>query len=199
MVMETTAPLDLRPATAELSRVVMGIGEDQLTLPTPCPAYSVADLADHVGGLAIAFTNAARKAYPPGTSPRPSAAAAELEPGWRDRIAADLAGLAEAWRDPAAYTGETEAGGVPLSGPEAAVVALNEVVVHGWDLARATGQKYAVDEATLDACLSFAEAFSGPGSEEMRGDAFGPVVPVPSGAPSLDRLIGMMGRDPGWP
>jgi len=69
-----------------------------------------------------------------------------------------------------------------MSGSEAGIVALNEVVVHGWDLAVATGQRFEVDDAILAPCLAFGELFSGPGSEEMRGDAFGPVVDVPSDA-----------------
>ena len=38
-----------------------GITDEQLTDPTPCPRYTVADLLDHVGGLAAAFTAAATK------------------------------------------------------------------------------------------------------------------------------------------
>lgn len=191
----TTSILELGPAAEAVARLVAAVDDGQLGAPTPCPDYSVADLLDHVAGLAAAFVAAARKTTPEGGSQPPLADGSRLKNGWRDRIGADLASLAAAWRDPSAYEGQTEAGGVSLSGQEAALVALNEVVVHGWDLARSTGQDYAVDEASLAPCIAFGELFTDP---EMRGNAFGPVVPTPAGAPSLDRLVGLMGRDPGW-
>ena len=48
--------------------------------------------------------------------------------------------MAEAWQDPAAWEGMTAAGGVDLRGEVAGVVALDELVIHGWDLAKAIGR-----------------------------------------------------------
>nr|WP_278258382.1 hypothetical protein [Nocardioides convexus] len=59
--------------------------------PTPCPEYAVGDLVDHIGGLAVAFTGAARRQPVPGADQGGTGDASRLEPGWRDRIAADLA------------------------------------------------------------------------------------------------------------
>ena len=186
--------IDFSPATTEMTRLVRGVSDEQLTAPTPCTEYSVADLVDHIGGLALAFTGAATKTPVPGADQGGQGDGSRLEDGWRDRIAADLGRLAEAWGDPAAYVGETMAGPIEMPAPDAAAVALNEVVVHGWDLARATGQPFSVDDAGLEACLGFARAFSTPETEAMRGTAFGPVIPVPDDAPALDRLLGLMGR-----
>jgi uncharacterized protein (TIGR03086 family) len=72
------------------------------------------------------------------------------------------------------------------------------VVVHGWDLATATGQRYAVDPTSLRICIEFARAFSTPETADLRGDAFGTVIDVPQDAPPLDRLLGMMGRQASW-
>jgi uncharacterized protein (TIGR03086 family) len=79
----------------------------------------------------------------------------------------------------------------------AALVALDEVVVHGWDLARATGQPYEPDEPAVLASLAFAEGFEAPAGA-ADGGPFGPPVPVPPDAPALDRLAGATGRDPAW-
>lgn len=185
---------DFTPATKSLRSLVASVTDEQLVLPTPCTAYTVGDLVEHVGGLALAFAGAARKRPVPGSEQGGSGDAARLEPGWRDRIDDALADLADAWRDPAAYEGDTEAGGVAMPGAVAASVALNEVVVHGWDLATALGRPFEASDDDVAACMVFAEPFSTPESAEMRGTAFGPVVPVPDDATPLVRLLGLMGR-----
>ena len=53
--------IDLTPAARQMAALIEGVRDDQLTDPTPCPDYTVGDLVEHVGGLALAFTNAARK------------------------------------------------------------------------------------------------------------------------------------------
>lgn len=189
--------LDLGPACRTLADVVRDVRDDQLAGPTPCPAYAVADLVDHVLGLSLAFTAAARKAELPGGPAEASGDGGRLPADWREQAAARLAGLAEAWQDPAAHTGLTMAGPVELPGDVAALVALDEVVVHGWDLARATGQEYDADPAAVAACLAFAGAFEPPAGEGGPG-LFGPPVAVPDDAPLLDRLAGATGRDPRW-
>lgn len=188
--------IDFEPATTAVARLVRGVRDDQLRAPTPCPAYTVADLLDHVGGLAIAFRcSATREQIPGGGNPR--ADGSRLEDGWRDRIAADLDALAEAWRDPAAYGGMTMAGPIEMPAEIAALVAIDEVVVHGWDLARAIGQDYTPDEAAVLAALGFAQSFEPPADADD-GGLFGPPVPVPADAPAMDRLAGAAGRDPHW-
>ena len=188
--------IDLRPAAERTADLVQGVRDDQLQSPTPCPAYTLGDLLDHVGGLSLAFTAAATKDVDEIGGQAPSADASRLGDDWRTRIPADLATLAEAWRDPAAWTGMTKAGGVDLPGEVAGLVALNEVVIHGWDVARASGQPYDPDPAALEACHAFVAQFSGPDAD--RGGMFGPVVEVPADAPLLERVIGLSGRDPAW-
>ena len=175
--------------------MVTSVRDDQLQDPTPCPAYCVADLLDHIGGLAVAFTEAARKSASVGGH-QPSGDGARLESGWRDRIAGALTELAEAWRTPGAFDGMTQAGPVELPAAVAFQVALNEVVVHGWDLARATGQPYAPDAEAVATCLAFAASFEVP--EDAGQGPFGPPVPVRDDAPALDRLAAATGRRPDW-
>jgi uncharacterized protein (TIGR03086 family) len=189
--------VDLRPTTATLATLVRGVRDDQLAGPTPCPAYSVADLLDHIGGLSVAFASAARKDSPDGH--QPSADGTRLEPGFRDRIATALADLGEAWQEPSAYDGTTMAGPVEMPADQAALVALDEVTVHAWDLAVATRQPYPADPAAIDACRAFVAGFAPPpGGAADTGGLFGPPVAVSSAAPALDRLIGATGRDPAW-
>jgi uncharacterized protein (TIGR03086 family) len=188
----TTTP-DLAPQTAEVARVVAGVRDDQLTDPTPCAGTSVAALLDHLDGLTVAFRMAAEKTPLAGG---PSADADHLPADWRTRLPQQLDGLAAAWQQPAAWEGTAEAGGVQMPAPVAAVVALNEVTVHGWDLAVATGQQYRPDPAAVQACLEMVGDRSDPANDPE--GLFGPVVPVPADAPVFDRLLGQTGRDPGW-
>ena len=58
--------LDFGPTTTSLAAIVRGVRDDQLGDPTPSTGRSVGDLLDHIGGLAVAFTDAARKSAPPG-------------------------------------------------------------------------------------------------------------------------------------
>jgi uncharacterized protein (TIGR03086 family) len=188
---------DFVPAATAMAGLLAGISDDQLGSPTPCPDYVLGDLLDHVGGLTKAFTWAATK-DPASGSTAPSGDGSRLGDNWREEIASDLDGLVAAWRRPDAWTGMTAAGGVELPGEVAGLVALNELVIHGWDVAGSSGQPYRCDEATVRAAHDFVMQFSGPGSEESRGDAFGPVIEVSSDRPILDRLIGLSGRDPDW-
>ncbi|GAA1903908.1 TIGR03086 family metal-binding protein [Nocardioides lentus] len=187
--------LDFHPTATAMARVLAGIRDDQLGGPTPCPAYTVADLAEHVTGLTAAFTHAASRT-PLDPSLLRDGDGAQLPDGWRERTAADLAGLADAWDDPAAYEGTTMAGPVEMPGREAGLVALDELVVHGWDLARATGQEWAPDAAAVAACAEFVASFDAPANED--GGLFGPPVAVGDDASDLDRLVGLTGRDPRW-
>jgi uncharacterized protein (TIGR03086 family) len=189
--------LDLAPATNALIELVRSVRSDQLTGPTPCEAISVGALLDHIEGLSDAFTQAARKTPPPGGSVPPSVDASRLGTDWAERIPGRLAELAVAWRDDSAWTGMTEAGGIDLPGEIAGVIALDEVIVHGWDLAVATGQPYSCPEPLLEAAYGFVASSAEQNPEGTPG-LFGPPVPVAADAPLLDRLIGKAGRDPGW-
>ncbi len=187
--------IDFRPACDAVSRVVRGIRDDQLGASTPCAGLTVADLLDHLGGLALAFTWAATRETPPGGASA-SFDGANLADGWRTEIPAALDRLAEVWAEPAAYAGMTMAGPIEMPAQVAALVGLDEVVVHGWDLARATGQPYDPDAAVVEASLAFASSFETP--PDAGEGPFCPPVPVPATAPALHRLVGATGRDPGW-
>jgi uncharacterized protein (TIGR03086 family) len=192
--MTDTAP-ELGPAATRLADLVRAVPDDRLDDPTPCPDYTVAALLDHVEGFALAFIDAAEKVEGRG-GPAPVGAAARLADGWRERIPDELDALAAAWRDPGASEGNAVVGGLEMPAPVVGLVALEELVVHGWDLAAATGRAYDPTPAELDAVQGFFAGF--PDDPEARGEAFGRVVPVAADAPTIDRVIAASGRDPGW-
>jgi uncharacterized protein (TIGR03086 family) len=190
---------DLEPAAREVTRLVNGVRDDQLGDPTPCTSYTLGDLLHHVRGLAEAFTVAGRKEQPAGGSKPPPRGDASLLPNnWRGETADWLSRLAETWSDPAAWEGKAWIAGFEAPASAVGITAANELVVHGWDVARASGQQLVLDGTALAPCREFVEMMSGPVSEEARGDAFGPALPVPVGASALDELVAGNGRDPAW-
>lgn len=71
---------------------------------------------------------------------------------------------------------------------------LDEIVLHGWDLARATGQDYDCDDATAEACMAFVGEFDQGGTPGL----FGPAVDVGPGATAFEQVLARSGRDPHW-
>jgi uncharacterized protein (TIGR03086 family) len=191
------AMVNLTPAARRLSELVGQIDDDQLGAPTPSD-IPVAAMLDHVGVLAVAFAAAATKDLGSVTATRPAPDGDRLGTAWRAEIPRDLTALAQAWTDPAAWEGMTQVGGVTLAGKIAGQIALDEVVLHAWDLARSTGQPYQQDPATLEACLAAMTGMYPPDDLDARKGIFEPPVPVPDNAPLVDRVMAYSGRDPGW-
>jgi uncharacterized protein (TIGR03086 family) len=186
-----TDHIDLGPAARRMARIVAGVPDDALDRPTPCADWTVGDLLDHIAGSVLAFTAAAAKTPLEGG---PSGVAANLDSDWRTSMPRRLDTLAEAWADPQSWTGMTAAGGVDLPGEVAGVVALDELVLHGWDLAKATGQPAGYEGPGLEAVHGMVRHFRDLGVEGL----FGPEVTVAESAPLLDRILGLAGRDPSW-
>lgn len=179
---------DLGPAAQEMSRLVSGVRDDQLERPTPCPDWTVTDLLAHVHQFATVFTHNASKtqADPP----------QGLVDDWRVAIPEQLGELASAWNEETAWQGRVSAGGVEMDAADNAVVGIEELTVHGWDLARATGQDLHVDDIHLNQVDRFFELFA----EQITGGEgpFGPAVVPPEGAARLERTVARTGRDPTW-
>jgi uncharacterized protein (TIGR03086 family) len=191
--------VDMRPAAGRLAELVTQVADGELGQPTPCPSYTVGDLVDHIGGLALAFTAAARKETSDHTGTPPAGDGSRLEAGWRERIDRDLTALALAWQDQAAWDGMTQIGGGDAPGEIAGLSLADELVVHGWDLARATGRPYEADLSMVDAARRFLEMFASPDAPPGPEVPFGPSRDLPAEGPALDRLVALAGRDPHWP
>lgn len=174
-----------------MAHLIEAVPDGRFDAPTPCPDLPLGALVDHIGTLSRVFTGVARKE---GGSLPPPPSADNLEPGWRIRIAADLETLVAAWQEPAAWEGTTGVAGLELPGDVAGLVVLDELVVHGWDLAVALGETYGASEEEVEAVAGFVTSFPAP----RNGSLFGPVVEVADDAPALDRLLGLTGRDPAW-
>ncbi|AYF73576.1 TIGR03086 family protein [Nocardia yunnanensis] len=187
----TTPAFDLETAAAEVEAVVTAVADTDFDRPTPS-GISVGALLAHIVGFTEAFRQGATKEML-GRS-QPPAPGAALAPDWRDRIPAQLKALAAAWREPSAWAGDTEVGGVVAPASQMAIFALDELVIHGWDLARAIGAPYAPPASDLAVLQGFLRDTPREGIPGL----FGPVVDIPAEAPLLDRVLGLTGRDPAW-
>ncbi|GIH21062.1 TIGR03086 family metal-binding protein [Rugosimonospora africana] len=180
------------PAGVALADVVRNVRPDQLDEPTPCPDWTVRQLVNHLMFWAPVMERAARK--------DPVRPLSDLDQDlvvddWRERCARLVDALAEAWSQPDAWIGTSR-----MTGPESPAamfggMVLCEFVLHGWDLARATGQELACAEATALGTYAVVEPMLVQGRSM---GVFGPEVAVPETAPELWRVVAVSGRDPNW-
>jgi uncharacterized protein (TIGR03086 family) len=189
--------VDLGPAARRLGELIARTSDSEMGAPTPCPAYNVGDLIEHLGVMALAFAAAARKEGGRYAEPASAGDAARLPADWRSVIPRDLGAVASAWADPAAWSGLTRIAGMDAPADMIGLSLADELVVHGWDLARATGQPWSPPAEAAEESLAFAPNMLTP-DYQGEGKAFAPRVAVAADAPALDRLLGLSGRDPGW-
>jgi uncharacterized protein (TIGR03086 family) len=182
-------------AVASTAAIVKGVRADQMAAPTPCAEWDVRTLVNHVLGTLwlseALFTDAApRHPMAPGGVPGSDLAGDDPAAAYAEASAAALA---------AAGTGDTltrlhvtPLGDMP--GPVLAGFTTLDILVHGWDLARATGQPAALADPLAGHVLAFAHQALA--EEEHRAGRIGPAVAVPGDAPVTDRLAGFLGRQP---
>lgn len=174
----------LHHATDWTAKTVAGVVPGQLAAPTPCAEWNVRALLDHLIGGTWMF--AAAIGGPAGDDP----AAPDAE---RFRAGADA--LLTTLREPGALDRTAQLPIGPVPGAAMVGVAMLDVVVHGWDIARATGQDTAVPGPLAETVLGFATETVGP---DMRGPDgyFAEAVTVADRASSIDRLVAFLGRQP---
>jgi uncharacterized protein (TIGR03086 family) len=180
------APARLDPLTsanatlAVLQHVLRGIGEDDLSRPTPCAAFTVGQLETHLLGSLTSLAGLAGHTLTPSS-------AGDLE----SRIADAAQQTVETWMR-RGLDGNVQAGPQELPAAIAAGILSVEFLVHAWDFASATGQKVAVSDEVSAYVLGLAEQIVTPELRESAG--FDPAVPISEAAPALDRLVAFSGR-----
>lgn len=182
----------MRPAAAEFLRVALAV--DDLGAPTPCEGYDVRGLLNHLLYWGPWLVAAGRHEDPP--SPGAGEAGADLvTAGWAAALEKQTETLVEVFETPAAWTGTTKLGTAELPAAVIGGMVLGEFVLHGWDLARASGRSLHCAPAAAGAVLESARAM---GEQARAMGVYGPEVPVPADAAVVDRALGAAGRDPSW-
>ncbi len=167
---------------------VAGIGESQLELATPCTEWSVRQLVNH--NLAIQGEAAAllRKqevdalpdlnaAFPDG----PESALRNVTQQVLDTLKSiDLDETLDTWFG-------------PMAAGSYVMFPMADLVVHKWDLAKATGQSDHIESSLAEICY---QTLAPAAVMARELDICGPEVPVSSTASIHHRLLGMAGRQP---
>ena len=182
---------------------------DQLDGPTPCDQFTVRQLLGHLvdvlGRVAVVGRGGEPMAAPFGT------ADSTPDDGWTEAWLNAARDVQAAWTDDAALTRTVVLPWATQSGAEALAMWMNEVCVHTWDLAAATGQQPQWDEAVLNASFDAIrrllpaenraagfEATRQAMPPAMRNfpPPFAEAVATADNAPLIDRLVAYNGRDP---
>ena len=166
--------------------VVERVQPDQLGDATPCTEWNVRTLINHVVSGNLFFVHLATGSTPPGRGidhlgSKPLSV-------FRDSVHAVSAAFeADGFLDRVVTA---PFGEVP--GRQLVEIRRNELTVHGWDLARATGQSTDFDPEVIAACLA---SYTASPLLQDRADApFEVEEPAPPGATDADRLAAFLGR-----
>lgn len=166
-----------------LNQLVTSLDDTHLDAPTPCANFAVRDILEHMIGGATMFAAAFRGEAP----------AAPTEP--TDLVAAFPAAMAElraAVRSPGALDRTIAAPFGEVTGDTFARFVAMDGLVHGWDLATATGQPYDPPADIVAEVDAFARQAV---SDDLRdGDTFAAVVEPPVDASALVKLVAFTGR-----
>jgi len=178
-------PMDPLAQFAQLGPVlggaVAGIRPDQLDDATPCAGFTVRGVLEHMIGGGTAFAAAYRGETPP-------------EPDFSDPIGGCLAmlgPLADAITAPGALDRTIQAPFGEVDGDTFARFVVLDGLVHGWDMATATGQPYEPPDELVAAVQAFADQAIDP---LRNGETFGPAVEPAADATPIQRLAAYTGR-----
>lgn len=179
----------LEAAIASTRSLLTQVQADQYEGPTPCASWNVQALVEHLVSEAPAYFLSICEGRTPASGAE-AVAASEALARYDERYAM----VVEAFRAPGLLDATLTAEFGPIPASAFLGVATNDVFVHGWDLAKATGQPTDLDADVADHLLGFTsvaiqDAFRGP-----EGALFGPRQDAPEGSPPADALAAFLGR-----
>jgi uncharacterized protein (TIGR03086 family) len=196
MTSPATDPLaQLESAGAAVADLLTGVTGDLSEAPTPCSQWSVRELTGHLVGGNLLFTSLVQASQPDGPPDRPNDV---LGDDWAAAQRSSMDGLLRAFRRPDVMTTLYRAPAGELPGAALVLLRTVEQVVHGWDLAAATGQPATALAEAAEAVYAPSVALLGTMPELPSRRPFAPSVPVDAEAGPVGRLVGLLGRDPAW-
>ena len=172
----------------QTAKLVTGLTPAELGAPSPCAGWDVRATLNHLLGATWMFTlvNQGQAADEDAGDAIGDDAALAVTAAAKENLAS--------WRQPGAFEGDRSYpfGTFPATG--AAMLNLEEVVVHNWDVAKATGRELMIDPELGQMIYDWGVSI--PLDELRDHGAFGPEVAVSASASIVDRLVGLLGRQP---
>jgi uncharacterized protein (TIGR03086 family) len=193
---------EMAAAAAEAVRVVQAVpgaspgastAQQKLDDPTPCGDWDLRTLLNHT----ILWTSysAERRAHGESVAEDLMTKDFTADPGFRADYAAQINQAVEAWSDPKVWKGDLDVMGHATPAADVAAMLIMEMVLHGWDVAKSTGQEYVCDDAVAAVLLDVVQA---QGEMFRKYQGFADIVAVPDQAPAFKRALAASGRDPQW-
>jgi uncharacterized protein (TIGR03086 family) len=182
----------LESVYATMRPLVAAVGSDQWSAPTPCGDWDVRTLLGHVVGGNLVFAAAACGATL--AEARQALAGDPLDPDPDAAYARAAEAVAVAFREPGALDRPMTIPFGTVPGSVGLHLRIVEALVHGWDLARATGRTVAYPDDVVEQEIAFSREFLPRVPPDRQ--PFGASRPVAADAPPLDRLVALLGRDP---
>jgi uncharacterized protein (TIGR03086 family) len=169
--------------------IVDGVAARQLELPTPCDGWSVRELLNHIvsGNLWAAELAAGRSIADVGD--RLDGDTLGADPAAAYHASAEVA--AAAFDAPGAMDAPCAVSYGPVPGSVYCGHRILDVAIHGWDLAKATGQDTTLDPELVDAVAAIVT----PQIDMLAGSGmFGTTVGIRNDADAQTRLLSQLGR-----
>ncbi|WP_245816525.1 TIGR03086 family metal-binding protein [Rhodococcus maanshanensis] len=175
---------------------IAAVRPGQWSEQSPCAAWTARDVVAHIVAMHAAMLRPVHRDLSPAPSVGDDPLAAFLAARVDVQAVLDSPELAETECD-------TPTGQMSVE-QQIDEVLSDDLVLHGWDLARATGQDDAMDPGDVARLWSSALAIPADLMEKCRTpgafgpgiEVYGPEVTVPDDAPLQDRLLGLLGLDP---
>ncbi len=188
---ETTTTSAIGEACQTITGIVRAVADTDLDSPTPCTDFDLRTLLTHFAGTTTAFVHAgSSRSLDPDD---PWGSNVKLSQEWPSQIEGNLSQIATGWSRAEALDGSIDGSQMPARA--LGEMLLIEVILHGWDVARASGQQVEISDALGAEVLRCVSATADQGREFH---AYGPEVTVAEDASDLDKALGLAGRDPNW-
>jgi uncharacterized protein (TIGR03086 family) len=172
----------------QTARLAVRLTAAELDAASPCEGWDVRATLNHLLGATWMFTlvNQGQPAEEDAGDVIGDDASLAVTAAAKENLAS--------WRQPGALEGDRSYPFGTFPAPAAAMLNLEEVVVHNWDVAKATGRGLVIDPAVGQMIYDWGVSI--PLDDFRDHGAFGPEVAVAASAPIVDRLVGLLGRQP---
>ncbi|WP_412739938.1 TIGR03086 family metal-binding protein [Krasilnikovia sp. MM14-A1259] len=182
----------LEKSVAGAAAVVRGVKPEQFGGPTPCQDWDVRTLTNHLLQVVSALSLAGRREAVQGELWAQDLMSSQ---GWADRFDEEGRAAVGAWADATAWDGTVTMGDMAMPSLMIASMLASDLAIHGWDLARATGQDYRCDDDVAELAHRFVADM---GEQGRQMGIYAAPLSVADGGAVFDKALALSGRDPQW-